>query len=605
MALPPAFLDELRARTPLHALIGRRARLTKAGRNWKGNCPFHNEKSPSFHVYDDHFHCFGCGAHGDAVTFVMRSEGASFPEAVERLAAEAGLEVPKPSAREVERDRRARDLHGVLDAAAQYYARQLREKDGAPALDYLRRRGLTEETIARFGLGWSGPGRGALVAALKAEGVETAQMVEAGLLREADDGEAYREFFFNRVMFPIRDRRGRAIAFGGRILGDGQPKYINSPETPVFRKRLALYGLDFAREAAFRGARVVAVEGYMDVIALHQAGFGAAVAPLGTALGEEQLQEIWRLHEEPALCFDGDAAGGRAAARIAELALTLLAPERTIRIATLPAGEDPDTLLLKGGAVGFQAVLDAARPLHDALYALIAEGSPMGSPEQRATLRNRLEAAARTIPDRALASEYRRALLDRYFAAQPRPGKPRTRTGLAAGGPRQRSPIEPSATRAEQARMLLAILVRHPWLLPQVEELLASLDLPEGHAARLRDALLAWQAATESLDSEGLVAHLASSGASEAMDWALRRGGLPREAAADAQPSEAEDGFWHFYLRLRGEGALVADQREAERAFVESNDAGAQQRLIRLTEALSALRSGEEEARGTPPGADA
>ncbi len=594
MALPPAFLDELRARTPLHALIGRRARLAKAGRNWKGCCPFHNEKTPSFHVYDDHFHCFGCGAHGDAVTFVMRAEGASFPEAVERLAAEAGMEVPKASPREVAQAQRARDLHAVLDAAARWYAGRLREAEGAPALDYLRRRGLTDDTIARFGLGWSGPGRGALIAALKAEGIEPGQMIEAGLLREPEPGEAPREFFFNRVMFPIRDRRGRTIAFGGRIMGDGQPKYINSPETPLFHKRMALYGLDLAREAAFRGATVVAVEGYMDVIALHQAGFAGAVAPLGTALTEEQLAEIWRLHEEPVLCFDGDAAGGRAAARVAELALTRLAPDQTVRIATLPAGEDPDTLLVKQGSAAFQAVLDAAAPLHQALYGLIAEGSRVETPEQKASLRNRLEGAARTIPDRALAAEYRRALLDRFFAAtwKARGAKGRGAAPRHVAGPRV--PVTSAATRAEQARMLMAILLRHPWLLPQIEEPLAGLDLPEGHATRLRDALLAWQGGAERLDLEGAIAHLAELGLQESVAWAMRAEGLPLAAGPEAQPSDAEDGFWHFFLRLRGESALVEDQQLALRTLAETNDPRAQQMLIHITEALTVLRSGDE-----------
>src|SRR3954471_547654 len=312
MALPPAFLDELRARTPLPGLIGRKTRLARNGRQWKGCCPFHNEKTPSFYVYDDHFHCFGCGAHGDAITFLMRGEGASFPEAVERLAAEAGLEVPKPTPEAAARDRRARDLHGVLAAAEAAYRRRLALPEGRPALEYLKRRGLSDETIARFGLGWSGEGRGTLAAELKAEGIEPHQLVEAGLMkpRDPDRPEAgLSDMFFGRVMFPIRDRRGRVISFGGRILGDGQPKYVNGPETALFQKRRSLYGLDLAREAAFRGAAVVAVEGYMDVIALHQAGFGGAVAPLGTALTAEQMEALWGLSPEPVLCFDGDAAG--------------------------------------------------------------------------------------------------------------------------------------------------------------------------------------------------------------------------------------------------------------------------------------------------------
>lgn len=604
MALPPNFLDELRARTPLPALVGRKARLVRSGRNWKACCPFHGEKTPSFYVYDDHFHCFGCGAHGDAISFVMRAEGASFTEAVERLAAEAGLEVPKPSPEAAARERRARDLYGVLDAAAAAFQRRLRLPEGAPALDYLRRRGLTDDTIARFGLGWSGGGRGVLAADLRPEGIEPAQLAEAGLMRPREGGaggagaEGYTDLFFNRIIFPIRDRRGRIISFGGRILGDGQPKYVNGPETALFQKRRSLYGLDLAKEAAFRGAAVVAVEGYMDVIALHQAGFGGAVAPLGTALTPEQLEELWRLTPEPVLCFDGDAAGARAAARAAEAALPLLSPERSLRMATLPPGEDPDTLLAKGGATAFQGVLDAARPLGDALYDLVAEGRPAATPEQRAALRNRLVAVAGTIQDRALAAEYRRALLDRFFAATRRPprsgGAPK---GGAGGLPRLPRPgVDPPEIQRRRARMLLAITLRHPWLLPEVEEPLALLDLPQGECTELRAALLAWLAEADLLDSEGLIAHLAQGGLQGVAADLLRDPGLPAAARPDAQPKEALDGWWHFFGLLRGEADLDEDRQAAMRALAETNDPAAQQRLIRLTEALAALRRGEAEA---------
>jgi DNA primase len=617
MALPPAFLDELRARTPLAPLIGRRTRLVRNGRQWKGCCPFHNEKTPSFHVYDDHFHCFGCGAHGDAIAFLMRAEGASFPEAVERLAAEAGMEVPKPSPQAAERERRARDLHGVLAAAEAAFRRRLFLPEGRAALDYLRRRGLSDETIARFGLGWSGEGRGALAADLRAEGIEPAQLAEAGLVkpRDPDDPRAgFVDLYFNRVMFPIRDRRSRVISFGGRVLGDGQPKYVNGPETALFQKRRSLYGLDLAREGAFRGAPVVVVEGYMDVIALHQAGLAGAggeaggagaaprwapVAPLGTALTAEQLQAVWGLGAEPVLCFDGDAAGARAAARAAELALPLLAPERSIRLATLPAGEDPDTLVAKEGPRAFGAVLEAARPLSAALYGLLAEGTPAAAtPEQRAALRNRLVAAAGAIPDRALAAEYRSALLDRFFEEGRRRRDGRGGGGAAQPTPAQaarlqRRPVDPPATRLERARNLLAILLRHPLLLPEVEEALASLDLPEGDCERLRAALLAWFPAAAALDSPSLMAQLAEMALGEAAAWATRRAGLCDAALPEAQPKEALDGWWHFFGLLRGEAELIADRAEAERMLVETNDPAAQQRLIRLTEALATLRGGE------------
>jgi DNA primase len=290
---------------------------------------------------------------------------------------------------------------------------------------------LTEETITRFGLGWSGDGRGALAAALGGGGVTQPQLLETGLLRVGEEGDIRGELFFNRVMFPIRDRRARMISFGGRILGDGQPKYVNGPETELFSKRRTLYGLDFAREASRQGADVVTVEGYMDVIALHQAGFGAAVAPLGTALTTEQLEELWRLSPTPILCFDGDAAGARAAVRAAEAALPALAPDRSLRIATLPSGEDPDTLVRTKGREAFAAILDAARPLGDALFDLLRTSGGDTTPEQRAAFRNRLVAAAGRIEDKTLAVEYRRALLDRFFESGRRPAKAGTdrRTG--------------------------------------------------------------------------------------------------------------------------------------------------------------------------------
>ena len=373
MALPSAFLEELRARTPLAAVIGRRVRLARSGRELKGCCPFHDEKTPSFYVYDDHFHCFGCGAHGDAISFVMQSQGAGFTEAVEQLAAEAGLEVPKPTPAAAEAERRRHDLASALQAAQSSFQRRLFLPEGRAALDYLRGRGLSETTIRRFGLGWSGEGRGALSAELARDGIEPGLLIEAGLMRTAEDGRAF-DLFFNRVMFPIRDRRGRLISFGGRTLGDGQPKYVNGPETALFSKRRSLYALDLAREAVRGGERLLVVEGYMDVIALHQAGFGGAVAPLGTALTEEQLQELWRISPTPELCFDGDQAGRRAAAKAAETALPMLAPDRSLRLVSLPPEEDPDTLVRRHGASAFQAGTGRGPPVVGGAVRLAGRG---------------------------------------------------------------------------------------------------------------------------------------------------------------------------------------------------------------------------------------
>ncbi len=584
MALPASFLDELRARTPMAALVGRRVKLARSGKSWKGCCPFHNEKSPSFYVYDDGYHCFGCGAHGDAIGFVMNTQGAGFMEAVEQLAAEAGLDVPKPSPSAAAAEQQRLDLSGVLDMVATIYQRQLFERDGAEALAYLRGRGLTDETIRRFGLGWSGPGRGALVAELREAGIDPARMGEAGLLQARDDGQV-RELFYNRVMFPIRDRRGRTISFGGRGLGDAKPKYINGPESPVYSKGRTLYALDFAREGARKPPGAVVVEGYMDVIALHQAGFGGAVAPLGTALTAGQLEELWKLSDAPVLCFDGDAAGARAAARAAEVALPLLQPSRTLRIATLPADEDPDTLVRRQGAAGFTAVLDSARPLSVALFDLLREGIAADTPEGRAAFQARLDAAAALIPDKALSGEYRAALRERFFAERKTRGRaPRPRPATVV-----RQPVGTDDAAAQRQRTLVAILLNHPGLLNDLGEAFSGVALPPA-LAELRQAMLQWWDVTQTLDSAGLMNHLHTEGLAERAVQLLsvRPVPLPACALPGAMPAEAEAGWWHYFGLLHRE-RLEMEVAAAAAAFMVTPDAAAQGRLVALCAARDAL----------------
>ncbi len=621
MALPAAFLDELRARTPLSALIGRRVRLARSGRNWKGNCPFHQEHTPSFYVYDDHFHCFGCGAHGDAVGFVMQTQGLDFREAVDLLAREAGLDVPRPNAEAAAAERRRHDLGSVLTAAATAFQRRLLLPEGARALSYLRGRGLSEETIRRFGLGYA-PGRGALTAELGREGIEPSLLVEAGLLRQDDGGGRPFELFFERVMFPIRDRRGAVISFGGRTLGDGQPKYLNGPETALFSKRRTLYGLDLARAAARAGAPVIVAEGYMDVIALHQGGFAGAVAPLGTALTAEQMEELWRLAPEPVLCFDADAAGRAASIRAADAALPMLAPERTLRIAILPEGQDPDALIREQGSAAFQRVLDAASPLADALYGLLRAAAPLASPEQRAAFRARLEAAAARIDDRGLAREYRQALLDRFFAENRRPqglvagGRPRaaggwTQSPAGRPGPLGPKPARPGASRAtptpeeaasERLRLLAAILLHHPSLVGGIEEQWQQIDLPPG-LAPLREAVLAWAESRGheglALDSAGLIAHLHDIGLGAVSKRVLASSPfpLPVFALPDAVSAEAEAGWWHIFGLLHHD-RLDAEIEAAQRDFAEQPDERTQRRLLALAEARERLRQGETDDAG-------
>ena len=593
MALPAEFLDELRGRTPLAAVVGRRVRLARSGRQWKGCCPFHGEKTPSFYVYDDHFHCFGCGVHGDAISFVMQSEGAGFAEAVERLAGEAGMAVPKPTPQAAEAERRRHDLHGVLEAAAAAFQRRLHLPEGARARDYLRGRGLTDETIHRFGLGWSGEGRGTLVADLGREGIPPAMLIEAGLLRAGEDGRADYELFFNRVVFPIRDRRGRAISFGGRTLGDGQPKYVNGPETALFSKRRSLYGLDLAREAVRQSQKLIVVEGYMDVIALHQAGFGGAVAPLGTALSEDHLDELWRLSPMPVLCFDGDAAGRRAAARTAELALGKLAADRSLTVLELPPGEDPDTLLRRQGETGFRTLLDRARPLAEALFDMVRATVGDGTPELRAAFSARLEASAGLIPDRALGWEYRKLLRARFkalYASAPAARPPGQRGGR--GGAWQKPPpifhrpaASAHAADAERARNLVIILLCHPGILHDVEEAFGTIPLDPA-LARLRDAILRWGNAVESLDSEALMTHLTKIGLAAEVAQALSvvPYALPACAAPDTMPAEAEWGWWHYYGFLHRD-RLDEEIAAARQDLTEFFDASRQRRVQALCQA--------------------
>ncbi len=583
MALPPAFLDELRARTPMAALVGRRVKLARSGKSWRGCCPFHGEKSPSFYVYDDGYHCFGCGAHGDAIGFIMNTEGAGFIEAVERLAGEAGLEVPKASPAAAEAERQRLDLAGVLDLAAASFTRRLHAPEGRDALAYLRGRGLADATIARFGLGWSGEGRGGLVAELGRAGIDPARMAEAGLLQSRDDG-AVRELFYHRVMFPIRDRRGRTISFGGRALGDAKPKYINGPETAVYSKGRSLYALDLAREGCRKSEHgVIVAEGYMDVIALHQAGFGGAVAPLGTALTAGQLEEVWRLTDAPTLCFDGDAAGARAAARAAEAALPMIAPDRTLCLATLPMGEDPDTLIRRGGPAAFAAVLQAKRPLSVALFDLMREGSGADTPEARAALRARLDAAAARIGDKGLASEYRAALRDRFYASTRRRGAP-----AAQAAPQRSAPVGDQAV-AERHRALVAILIHHPVLIGDVAEALSGLPLPS-MLAELRDLVLHWHDSAGELDSALLMNHLRDSGCGAQALQVLADHPMPLPACAGlgAMPAEAEAGWWHFF-GLLNRARLDEEVAAAQAAFSRVPNAAAQGRLVALCAAREAL----------------
>ena len=429
MSFPPEFLNELRDRLAVSEIVGQRVRLQRKGREFQGLCPFHNEKTPSFTVNDDKgfYHCFGCGAHGDVITFAMNTEALSFPEAVEKLAQLVGLQVPAQHPDDRAREQKRRTLEDVMEAACLWFERNLRLPVGKQAMEYLKGRGLDAATLKRFRLGYAPNERTALKAHLVAEGFEEALIVEGGLHKPAEEagdrpGERARgaiDYFRDRVIFPITDRRGRVIGFGGRVMGDGQPKYLNSPETPLFHKGRVLYGLAQAREAASKAGSVLVTEGYMDVIGLAMGGFDYAVAPLGTALTEEQILQLWKLAPEPVLCFDGDSAGQRAAARAAERALPLLKPGFSLRFVTLPAKEDPDSLIRTQGPAAMRRLIEQAAPLVTALWQSERAKLHSETPEQLALLRQTLEEHAAKIADRTVQGFYRTALLRQMEEAYP------------------------------------------------------------------------------------------------------------------------------------------------------------------------------------------
>lgn len=536
MTLPPAFLDELRARTTLSSVIAPHVKLIRAGREYKACCPFHNEKTPSFTVNDEkHFyHCFGCQAHGDAIRFLTDHRGLPFMDAVKELAAAAGMELPAPDPRSRERAERRATLHDVMAAAQAWFAEQLNGLEGADARAYCSKRGIGAAALQRFGIGFAPDRRQGLRKALSAH--TDARLIEGGLLIAVEDKEPY-DRFRGRLMIPIRDARGRVIGFGGRILGQGEPKYLNSPETPLFDKGSSLYNIDRASPASRSAKRLIVVEGYMDVIGLDRAGIAEAVAPNGTALTERQLELLWRLDSSPILCFDGDAAGQKAAIRAALRALPLLGPERTLSFVALPEGQDPDDLVNAGGRDAVEALLQSPEPLVDRLWRHERDLSPLATPEQRAAFKQRLLGHAAAIPDRSLAQLYRDEWMDRFHALTRR-----DRPAFGAATPQQRRgawvrgkgfvPPEPPASAEARAigasgvdphtaRALVAGLTRFPDLVVEEAGILAALPFADPAAEALKQRLLDQALRHGHLDSAALAPILADAGTARLLEGAL------------------------------------------------------------------------------------
>lgn len=519
MAFTPQFLDELRLRTALADLVGKRVRLIRKGNEYSGLCPFHKEKTPSFTVNEEKgfYHCFGCGAHGSAIDFIMNIEGLSFPEAVESLAQQAGVEVPLDSPQERERARVRQSLYEVMDIACVFFEQKLRMPEGIVALDYLRGRGLDEDTIGKFRLGFAPDGRGVLKAALRRENITDEQMVAAGLLVQPEDkGQQAYDRFRNRVVFPITDKRNRVIAFGGRMMaGEDEKKlakYLNSPETELFHKGHVLYNLAQASNVSRDQGTLIVTEGYMDVIALSQAGFENAVAPLGTALTEEQISELWKVVREPVVCFDGDTAGVRAQGRAAERALALLKPGYALRFATLPAGEDPDSLIATKGPEAMRELMARAEPLSEVLWRLETGGRLLKTPEQRASVQKALEDHARRINDPTVRAHFSKDFKDRIWVASSRGARKLAPTISIGAGATAVAKID---AHALQERILIATLLGHPELFEQVGETLGTLQFSSPGLDNLRQEVLKTLADKPNLDTEGIRRHLCDNGFSE------------------------------------------------------------------------------------------
>ena len=591
MRYGPNLLDEILRRTDIVQLVGRKVKLTRRGQAMWGCCPFHQEKSPSFKVENGRrtYKCFGCGKGGDAFKWLMETEGLTFPEAVEKLAGEAGVALPAWTPEDEAREEKKKSLYDVIEAACAFFEAQLREAGGRAARDYLKARGLDEASAKQFRLGYA-PSNNQLIEHLKTRNITVDDMIAAGLARPAEGDRGTRDFFFNRITFPIADPRGRVVAFGARALeADAKPKYINTADTALFSKGRQLYNFALARPAGLKAQTIIVAEGYMDVIALVRAGFEASVAPLGTALTEEQLQLLWRVAPEPVMAFDGDDAGLRAAHRAARLALPALKPGHSLRFAFVPAGEDPDSLIRASGPGAMQAILDAAEPLVRVLWRVETEGKDFSTPERRAGLERALADIVSLIGDGKIADYYRREFEQLVFdsfkrrpPAQsrapyrgPARGERRGERGdrFAPQGPAVSPAVKNSllaragamgAQKAKEAE-LCRLLLEEPELASRHGETLAAIHFSDPLLDRLRQELLNLAASGFRLEKGGLDNHLVRIGMAELVERLKAHGA---RAPAGQESAEDEDArFLQAAAQLRDMAELAPERNRAVERF--------------------------------------
>jgi len=568
MKFSDSFLDEIRARLPVSQVVSRRVPLKRAGREWKGLSPFNKEKTPSFTVNDQKgfYHCFSSGKHGDVFTFVMETEGLSFPEAVERLAGEAGLELPKPDP-QFERTAKERlGLFDALEAAARAFEEGLMAREGREALSYAERRGLARDTLKEFRVGFAPNAKDALKTPLLKKGFTEAQLLEAGLLIKPDDGRPTYDRFRNRLTIPILDSKSRIIAFGARTLEEGaEPKYLNSPETRLFDKGSTVFNFARARKSAFDSGELIVVEGYMDVIALHQAGFANAVATLGTAFTERQMEILWQLAPEPIVCFDGDRAGEAAAARAIDRMLPNLREGHSFRFAFLPEGSDPDDLVRTRGASALAECLASARPLIDVLWLRELKAQAIDTPERRAAFEARLESLLAQIANTRVRDHYRREVKNRLFALWREKGAWRGKLPAdSASGPAGRSGPTPAPSSFGFATVITLALVNHPWLLDRFAEEVAALELRDKALAALLQTVIRTIFEDTRMTRELLAERLGASSHGKLLARLARESAFKRVAflSPECPEAEVEEHFADLIYRFRALPNLTRELQE-------------------------------------------
>jgi len=603
MRYPADLLDEIRSRVPVSRVVERRVKLKRQGREYIGLSPFKTERSPSFTVNDHKgfYHCFATGEHGDVFTFLMKVEGLSFPEAVERLANEAGVTLPAPEPVDAVKESHENRVRAALEEACRFFEAALSSLDGTAARDYLEKRGVSASEIKAFRLGYAPDSKTRLKQHLSAKGFTLPEMLDAGLLIHGEDIPVPYDRFRGRLIFPIADVKHRVIAFGGRaLLPDQKPKYLNSPETLLFHKGHVLFNHAAAREASKADRAVIVAEGYMDVIALSRAEFANAVAPLGTALTADQLRLIWAMSALPTLCFDGDSAGRKAAHRAIDTALPFLEPGRSLQFTFLPEGRDPDDMVSSGAREALARLIAEPLPFIDVLWARETEKHPLDTPEQRASFEARLTEAAQKIEHKSLRFHYLSAFREklrsighknllsrphveaeswrmRSMLATGNERRGRGARGVSRPGPIVRtsellsSPLTRASApvTAPREALIIIALLNHPWLIDEHMEEIARIPFIDPDCNRLRDAVLTVHQADESLDIKKLLEHLSKQGYEAELERLQRACAHTADPhfAPEAEREQVQEG-WHHVMMLHGKAGVPRSLQEAEADYV-------------------------------------